>query len=599
MPDGIYELSLDNFCTQGGAQILVNDVATSARNTANDEQKAPTARATIAKRFLNTDEYRQRAYGLVTNGEVRIGLQGNLAEGESFYAGDLKLIYREQDSTATVPVLASYCQKSQTYIESDSVYYAGYRTRLAELVEQAPTATNPYQTLMDVCAMQDSIDQSIVLYAELLCEMNRMDVELEYSRSLGMNVEASEAIRAEAGCIYAERSYNTPKLQDFILRLQQAIHTQAHNFFDGDGTAEAPYQIVRATQLDQMHHVLKPDTVVYFCLNSDIDMAGFEWTPLNTSEAKYRYRIDFDGQGHFIRNLTLADDGYPSFFGTLCGNCRNVGFVDAVVRSSRSAAAVLAGYVGHSTYKDEDGNALPCRVENCYFTGSVESKGYVGVVAGVVANKGNLYINNVYSNVEMQGNGGSSNRVGGLVGRVWGALSISHSYAAGPIDAPFAGGIIAGGQTTTTPPSTYDNVIAWNSKLTGTTEAFPFGETMEADLLTDVYHYEGMTVNGEGTTDGKSTEELHAIVARWGEPWHTDPAAGNGYPILAWQFVRGDYREMCGFPKADGISSPSAVLTPGGIQYFNLQGQRVARPVKGIYIIREAGTGKTRKIQKP
>ena len=596
MSNGLYELSLDNFCTNGGAQLVVNNVVTPAHNAANDDKKAPTSRSNIATRFIRTDDYRQRVYGLVTDGKLNIALQGNLAEDESYYAGDLRVVYREKDSAACVSVLESYVRMSQEIIASKDVFYKGYRTRLAELAEEAAATPASYPLLLTTHLTQDSVAQSKQFYASLAEEIARMDEEIATSRSLGLNVEASEVIREEAAQVYAAQDHDDKQVQDLLRRLKKAIHDQAYSYSAGDGTEGNPYRIVRSTQLDHMRNVLKKDTMVYFCLDKDIDMTGFEWQPLNTSDSKYRFRIDFDGQGHLIRNLTMANEGYPSFFGTMCGNCRNVGFVDAKVFSTTSAAAILAGNAGHSSYEDAEGNIIPCKVENCYFTGKIEAKGRVGVVAGMVAQKAHLEIRNVYTNVEIVGNGGSSNYGGGLVGRVQGGLEISQSYAAGPINAPVAGGIVAGGQSTTTPPSTYDNVIAWNPFVDGNT-ALPFGAIRDMDVVKDVYHLQGMTVNGEEVTDGKTVPELYEIVGNWSDAWHSDPTAGNGYPILAWQFARGDYREECGFEKADGVISPDLSVRPGQREYYNLNGQRVARPTRGIYIIREMGTA--RKVQIP
>lgn len=596
MPNGLYELKLKNFCTQGGAQIVVNEVTTPAHNAAEDENKAPTNRSAIARRFLQTDDYDQKVYGLVTDGTLRISIQGQLAEDESYYAGNLNVIYREKDKVAASSVLDSYVDMSQAYVDSKDVFYQGYRSELAQLMEESANAAEPYEMLMAISQIQDSIRQSTALYAELQAEIARMDAELEYSRSLGLNVEASETIRAEAAQTCANQNYNIAQTQELIERLQDAIYAQARNFLAGDGTENNPYLIVRPEQMENMHNVLKPDTMVHFCLEKDIDLAGYEWEALNTSENKYRYRIDFDGRGHLIRNMTVANEGYPSFFGTLCGNCRNVGFVNATVISSSTASAILAGSVGHSSYEDADGNAIPCKVENCYLTGKIEGKGRVGAVVGMLVLQGNLQMSNVYTNVEITGTGASSNLGGGLVGRVQGELSVKQCYAAGPVNAPVAGGVVAGGHSSTTPPSTYDNVIAWNSSLEGTT-ALPFGTVAESDILNGVYHLQGMIVNGEELSDGLTASQLYDIVSGWSDEWHHDPTAGNGYPILSWQFARGDHREECGFPKSDGVIGLEEKGPEGQTMFFNLQGQRVNRPSKGIYIIQQMG--KSRKILLP
>ena len=60
-----------------------------------------------------------------------------------------------------------------------------------------------------------------------------------------------------------------------LRRLKKAIPDQAYSYSAGDGTENNPYRIVRPTQLDHMRNVLKKDTMVYFCLDNDIDMTGF------------------------------------------------------------------------------------------------------------------------------------------------------------------------------------------------------------------------------------------------------------------------------------------------------------------------------------
>jgi len=107
-----------------------------------------------------------------------------------------------------------------------------------------------------------------------------------------------------------------------------------------------------------------------------------------------------------------------------------------------------------------------------------------------------------------------------------------------------------------------------------------------------------MLLNGQPTTGGLSHMELCGIAGQWGAPWHADPTAGNGYPILQWQYDRGDYRLLCGFdPDSDpstGINDISAVRQTAEARIYNLAGQQVkvtkdnaaSRNLpKGIYII--------------
>ena len=77
----------------------------------------------------------------------------------------------------------------------------------------------------------------------------------------------------------------------------------------------------------------------------EIDMQGIKWTPLNDANGYHKW-IDFDGRNHVVKNLTCESGTYRSFFGVLCGECRNVGFVDANISSSSTGIGIIAGYVG-------------------------------------------------------------------------------------------------------------------------------------------------------------------------------------------------------------------------------------------------------------
>ena len=84
--------------------------------------------------------------------------------------------------------------------------------------------------------------------------------------------------------------------------------------------------------------------------------------------------------------------------------------------------------------------------------------------------------------------------------------------------------------------------------------------------------------------------ELCQIAGKWGTPWYEKPTAGNGYPILQWQYDRGDYREICGFDPDD---DPVGIISMGNGQsrmddvIYNLSGQQIVKGKlpKGIYII--------------
>ncbi|MBR4307946.1 MAG: family 43 glycosylhydrolase [Bacteroidaceae bacterium] len=599
--DGLYEMKLNGFDTGHSVEYYIGKVATPVLCPADNGSTAPTSDALVSNNFLN-GRLGQSVYGLVVGGKLTFGMRTKQplttidGKPERFCVGNINLIYRDKlataDSTALASVLNSYYAMVEDYANSGKPYYKGYNATVAsykEIAEGTDDALTRYQELLKIHRTTDSIQTSIDGYAELLAEVQALQDKVVAAEAGGFVTEEAKDALQEGLQTLDECDCKDKDLPALIQRLKDAGHNMMYSYQTGDGTKDNPYVILRPEQLDHMHDVLVQDQMVYFVLGADVDMKGFDWKQLNSSENSYRYRINFDGQGHIIRNLTPnGTKNYPSFFGTLCGEIRNTGFVDAKVDGTASGAAIIGGTLGHSTYKDADENLLPIIVENCYVTGSVTSKGYVGAIGGTLGNSP-VIIRNCYSAAVITGNGSSANYSGGLVGRVRTELTIENCYAAAAVSSPVAGGIVAGGQNSTTPAATYNNVIAWNPSVDGAT-AHPFGTTTALDILGETYTYAGMTVNGESVQGGLTHRELQTVAGAWGSPWYKDPSAGNGYPILEWQFKRGDYLELCGFEFDNNQTGIESVVTSKQNtqnDVYDLSGRKVAggKLSGGIYII--------------
>jgi len=554
LKNGVYELTLENFCTKGGVNLYLNNASTPANNTSVSGVTAPTSDAVVSTRFLS-NRFTQKVYGLVTNGKLTIGActPDSLATDERFYMGNLKVVFREKNEEAMQSLMSTYAAMVDTMKVRGQRHYEGFDASMEGYKQSfaaAETATERYNILVKASKTIDSIQTSIADYVALgeAIVTLRSDIEKAVAGDY-LSAEAQTTL-AEAEDVSAKLSYTPAQMKDLLARMKTVAHDMVYAYQKGDGSKDNPYIISRPEQLDNMRNVLVKEQMVYFEMDADVDMADFVWEQLNTSSNSYRYWITLDGKGHIIYNLTPeGTKNYPSFFGTMCGEIRNVGFVNAKVESTGSGAGIICGYMGHSSFKDAEENLYPVIVENCYVTGQVTGKGYVGAIGGTL-NSSPITIRNCYSAVDIVGNGGSANYAGGLVGRVRSDLTIENCYAAGTVNSPVAGGVVAGGQNSTTPASEYRNVIAWNPVVSGTT-ALPFGTTAAGDVLTDVYQLAGMTVNDVPVEEGKTHAELQQIAATWGAPWYMNPAAGNGYPILQWQYDRGDYKLICGFPEGE------------------------------------------------
>lgn len=592
--NGIYELYLQDFASEGNADIYVNRATFPAFHPAAVGSTAPSTETVISTTFLRpTSKFKQTVYGLVLDGKLTIGMRsrGSLAANERFYAGDIKVTFREKDPVALAAVLSNYCKQAEELSTSDKPFFKGFLSRIASYSKTAEATEDNnirYTQLGKIHKTLDSIDVSMDAYKTLEQELVAMKAAIKIAEEGGYGSAHAIEVAAEAEQVMKENNYDNKALEALIKSMKTAVHDMNYAYQKGDGSKENPYVISRPDQLDNMHNVLIKDQMVYFEMDSDVDMKGYVWEQLNTPSS--RYWVNLDGKGHIIRNLTPeGTKNYPSFFGVMCGEIRNVGFVDANVNSTGTGAAVIAGYLGHSTYKDAEDNLFPVIIENCYVTGQVTAKGYVGAYGGTLHNSP-VFIRNCYSAVDITGNGSSANYSGGLVGRVRTETNIEKCYAAGNISSPVAGGVVAGGQNSTTPPSIYNNVIAWNKSVSGST-ALPFGATIQDDLLSNIYYLADMKVNDQPVEEGKTHAELQSIAASWGAPWHENAAIGNGYPILQWQYERGDYRDICGFPydpeQEDGIVLAPKSKQEGNADIYDLTGRKVSqgKAQKGIYII--------------
>ena len=588
MTNGLYELELNAFDTDTNVDFYMNGLPTLARDTTLTSTP-PTSDAAIASTFLRGN-YKRKVYGLVYDGNLTIGARTRnnpMSSAERFYMANLKLTFRYQNEEVTNAVTEQYKALADRIEADHSPYNASLRSSAEtayEAILAATTSSARYTKLVAYVKAVDNIQNSIAVYDSLRRQVEWMEEKMEEAREGGYLSEAATTVLAEAKSVLAEGSYTDSNVLKLITRMITAAEGMPYSFQQGDGTQASPYVISRPEQLMNMRSVLVRSQMTYFVLDSDIDMEDFVWEQLNTSSSSYRNWINFDGRGHVIKHLKPAvASGYPSFFGTLVGECRNVGFVDAEVTSNGSGGGIIAGAVGSSTYKDDEGNPIPCIIENCYATGTITSKGYVGAVAGNVNNVP-VVIRNVYTNVNITGNGTATNLCGGIVGRVRTALTLENCYSAGSIEAPVAAPIAAGGQADDTEASLYRNVIAWNRLISGKTVAVPLAVTAEADVLTGTHIFEEMLVNDEPVEGGETHAQLQAAAAQWGAPWHADPAAGNGYPILQWQYERGDYAELCGFPKQSGIIVPAGQKAGDGTVY-DLTGRRVMQPRRGLFIV--------------
>ena len=276
-------------------------------------------------------------------------------------------------------------------------------------------------------------------------------------------------------------------------------------FMGGNGSQEHPYLISNTRQMCNMKSALKPYEMTYFALTDDIDLQGVDWEPLNDMDDEYALWVTLDGNGHVIRNLTSNQSCfYGSFFGVLCGTCRNVGFANVNIFCSGYGAGAIAGYLGHKTFPHT------AVIENCWATGSICCQSYAGGLVGKVG--GDAAIRNSSSSVDV---GSLSCSAGGLIGKIQASLSMEKCYSTGKVTGPYAGGIAAGGQKSDTPHSRFQDIMALNRVVYGLRRSYATMPFVKGDTLSHVAHSSRLYLNGRRMNHGLSCKEARERAKSW------------------------------------------------------------------------------------
>lgn len=204
----------------------------------------------------------------------------------------------------------------------------------------------------------------------------------------------------------------------------------------GSGTAEDPYQIATAADIEDMHNLVKADEMVYFVQTADIDMSGVttHYAPVGATGQSYKFPLNYDGRNHVIKNFAPTNDNWggedcyaQSVFGVFSGELKNLGIVDINLNAAKSGrAGAIGGYLGQSEAKVD-----VTKVSNVYVTGKIVggAESYSGGLFGTTGTA--VELNNCYVDIEMVGTAGGKNAA--FAGRLNHAATINNCYVAGTV----------------------------------------------------------------------------------------------------------------------------------------------------------------------
>ncbi len=302
-------------------------------------------------------------------------------------------------------------------------------------------------------------------------------------------------------------SADAEKLQDGVLTLTLAAMPAAGaNPWDGKTKTEpqkddsGAYRIGTAAELAWY---AASDGKTAAKLTADIELAGFDWTPLKKLYAA------FDGQGHVIRNLYINSSSYPAgVFGYLKtgASVTKLGVTGDVICTAKSNAQAggIAGYMESDT-----------SITECFSKVNVTSKKHAGGIAGYV--NASSVISDCYATGNIATISANECFLGGIC-----ASGYSYATGAALTNCYFTGTVTGSGGI-----ASYVGGVSCNKTEASYTNCYYLAGTVSGESSK-------YGVTGKGTA--KTADELKALAPTLGDKFTADRNGINsGYPVLAWQ----------------------------------------------------------------
>lgn len=346
-------------------------------------------------------------------------------------------------------------------------------------------------------------------------------------------------------------SADAEKLQDGVLTLTLAAMPAAGaNPWDGKTMTEpqkddsGAYRIGTAAELAWY---AASDGRTSAKLTADIELAGFDWTPLKKLYAA------FDGQGHVIHNLYINSSSYPvGVFGYVKtgASVTKLGVTGDVICTAKSNAQAgsIAGYMESDT-----------SITECFSAVNVTSKKHAGGIAGYV--NASSVISDCYATGNIATISANECFLGGIC-----ASGYSYATGAALTNCYFTGTVTGSGGT-----ASYVGGVSCNKTEASYTNCYYLAGTVSGESSK-------YGVTGKGTA--KTADELKALAPTLGDKFTADRNGVNrGYPVLAWQLpiTLGDVN---GDGKADNLDAALVYAYYNGKQELSAR-QQTAADVNG------------------
>ncbi|MEY8610896.1 T9SS C-terminal target domain-containing protein [Parabacteroides segnis] len=307
--------------------------------------------------------------------------------------------------------------------------------------------------------------------------------------------------------------------------------------------------VAKGTSINNSDDKDKGFAGLYFALSGDIDLEGYDWTPIGSGYNPFKGH--FDGDGYTVKglkvNIQASNTVYAGLFGHVTNSTfRNLGVwlaPDGIVVSSSNGDVYAGGLVAR-IYSDGYTTVV---IRNCYVeaegNGAIRITGNNDLRAGGIAGMNSVgLITHCYATVDVEAKSNDSFvQVGGIAGY---AQDISYAYATGKVEGRahsdlYIGGICGGIY------ASIKNCLALNKEISCTTTGGGNGYKnrivgLNLGVCFDNYATPGMKLNGQPATGGTTGDYNGADT--WSDTFETalksNPSPDNGWEE-AWIWTPG------------------------------------------------------------
>lgn len=352
-------------------------------------------------------------------------------------------------------------------------------------------------------------------------------------------------------CFHAVNTLDEESPLDHTVNVTMELADE--NAWDGKTLTEPAlvdevYQITSGAELAWIAaKVNKERASVKASLLNDIDLAGYEWTPIGNS-SKFWFSGEFKGNNHHVKGLYIY-----------APETENVGLF-GLVQGSYSKGVPISGIIVH-------GSVTGCR--------------YVGAVAGHASYYGNITECGNHADVTAliaktdKISGDTGIRVGGIAGD---AQSVINCYNAGAVKGYMVVGGVTGATSNAANCYNIGSVTATDQSGAIVSNAWNTKEAVNSFTTVAVRDDEPAVV----VTDEqmRSGEVAYKLGEAFGQEIGVDE-----HPVLGGMKVLYDEANNRYYNSTTGIADITADEAEGAV-YYNLQGIASDRPYSGLNIVR-------------